>query len=162
MSRIYYLTCYFSGRGMFDSWRSILDCGLHPSVPSSFYPFTLSNAYLAYNLTSWGYQYCMVNAADGSCGGMLNRLLFHLLPEQYPAASIYAHFPFMTPDFMHPCIASRSADLTYYDFARPGDNDHELSKLYRRRILRLTKGFETAPSEVSTESERGRWMYADD
>ena len=95
----------------------------------------------------------MVNAADGSYGGMLSKLLFHLLPDQYPAGSIYAHFPFMTPDFMSPCIASRSADLTYYDFLRPsGDNDCGLDNLYRRRILRLTKGVEVTFREVSSET----------
>jgi len=114
----------------------------------------LSNAYLAYNLTSWGYQHCMINTTDGSYGGMLSKLLFQLLPDQYPAGSIYAHFPFLTPDFMRPHIASRSTDLTYYDFSRPrqvGDNDRQLDNLYRRRILRLTKGVEVTFGEVSSE-----------
>lgn len=94
----------------------------------------------------------MLNTANGSCGGMLSKLLFHLLPDQYPAGSIYAHFPFMTPDFMHPCIASRSTDVTYYDFLRPnGDTDRQLDNLYRRRILRLTKGVEVTFREVGSE-----------
>ncbi|KAH0828618.1 heme peroxidase [Lanmaoa asiatica] len=115
-------------------------------------PFTFVNTYLAYNLTSWGYQHCMVNTADGSYGGMLSRLLFHLLPDQYPGGSIYAHFPFMTPDIMRPCIASRSTGLlTYYDFSRPsqvGDDDRQLDILYRKRMSRLTKGVQVAFSEV--------------
>ncbi|KAF8551616.1 heme peroxidase [Imleria badia] len=104
-----------------------------------------------YNLTSWGYQHCMVNTDDGSYGGMLGKLLFRLLPDQYPAGSIYAHFPFMTPDFMRTCIASRSTDLTYYNFGRPsqvGDDDRQLDILYTRRVLRLTKGVKIAFREV--------------
>ncbi|KAI9456431.1 heme peroxidase, partial [Boletus coccyginus] len=104
-----------------------------------------------YNLTSWGYQHCMVNTTNGSYGGMLSKLLFQLLPDQYPADSIYAHFPLLTPDFMRPHIASRSTDLIYYDFSRPrqvGDNDRQLDNLYKRRISRLTKGVEVTSGEV--------------
>lgn len=93
----------------------------------------------------------MVNVDDGSYGGMLTKLLFHLLPDQYPAGSIYAHFPFMTPDFIRPCIASRSTDLAYYDFSRPiqvVDNSRRLDARYRRRILTLTKGVEVESSGV--------------
>ena len=96
----------------------------------------------------------MVNTDDGSYGGMLNKLLFRLLPNQYPAGSIHGHFPFMTPDFMRACIASRSTDLTYYDFERPsqaGGKDRQLDALYRRRMLRLTKGVEVVSGEVSFE-----------
>lgn len=85
---------------------------------------------------------------------MLSKLLFQLLPDQYPADSIYAHFPFLTPDFMRPHIASRSTDLTYYDFSRPrqvGDNDRQLDNLYKKRISRLTKGVEVTFGEVSPE-----------
>lgn len=99
----------------------------------------------------------MVNTSDGSYGGMLSKLLFHLLPDQYPAGSIYAHFPFMTPDFMRPCIVSRSTDLlVYYNFSRPsqvGDNDRRLDMLYRQRMSRLTKGVEVTFSEVSCEHQ---------
>lgn len=118
-------------------------------------PFTLPNAYLAYNLTSWGYQHCMVDTADGSDGGMLSKLLFQLLPDQYPAGSIYAHFPFMTPDFMRCCIVSRPTELrAFYDFSRPSqveDNDRQLDILYRKRMSRLTKGVEVSFGEVSSE-----------
>lgn len=117
-------------------------------------PVVLSNTYLAYNLTSWGYKHCMVNTADGSYGGMLSKLLFCLLPDQYLAGSIYAHFPFMTPDFMRPCITSRSTDLlTYYDFQKPvvGDNTRQLHVLYRKRMLKLTRGVEVTFKEVGSE-----------
>ena len=122
------------------------------------YPFLCvldisSDICIAYNLTSWGYQHCMVNTADGSYGGMLTKLLFCLLPNQYPGGSIYAHFPFMTPDFMRPCIASRSTDsLTYYDFQKPIDasrNSREQDVLYRKRMFRLTNGVDAPFGEVS-------------
>ncbi|KAG8221573.1 heme peroxidase [Butyriboletus roseoflavus] len=109
-----------------------------------------------YNLTSWGYQHCMVDTSDGSCRGMLSKLLFRLLPDQYPAGSVYAHFPFMTPNFMGPCIASRSTDsLVYYDFSRPsqvGDNDRQLDILYRQRMSRLTKVLSIVEETLSVES----------
>lgn len=127
-------------------------------------PFTFPNAYPAYNLTSWGYQHCMVNPADSSDGGMLSKLLFRLLPDQYPADSIYAHFPFMMPKFMRACIASRSTDLVaYYDFSRPSqaeDNDRQLDILYATRMSRLSMGVKVLPlSEVSSELQR--LIYAD-
>ena len=97
----------------------------------------------------------MVSTADGSYGGMLSKLLFHLLPDQFPGGSIYGHFPFMTPDFMRPCIASRSADLlTYYDFRKPieiGDDDRQLDALYGKRMLGLTKGVGVTCGGVSSE-----------
>ncbi|KAF8132273.1 heme peroxidase [Boletus edulis] len=104
-----------------------------------------------YNLTSWGYQHCMDTTDNGSCGGMLNKLLFHLLPDQFPAGSTYAHFPFLTPDFMHQSLASWSTDLHYYDFRRPSqveNSEHQLNKLYMRRMLTLTKGVEATSEEV--------------
>ncbi|KAF8443793.1 heme peroxidase [Boletus edulis BED1] len=90
-----------------------------------------------YNLTSWGYQHCTDTTDNGSCGGMLNKLLFHLLPDQFPAGSTYVHFPFLTPDFMRQSLASWSTDLHYYDFRRPSqveNSEHQLNKLYMRRV----------------------------
>ncbi|KAF8443773.1 hypothetical protein L210DRAFT_3643364 [Boletus edulis BED1] len=101
-----------------------------------------------YNLTSWGYQHCMDTIDNGSCGGMLNKLLFHLLPDQFPAGSTYAHFPFLTPDFMRQSLASWSTDLHYYDFRRPSQVRNSERQLNMRRMLTLTKGAETASEEV--------------
>ncbi|KAF8132277.1 heme peroxidase [Boletus edulis] len=104
-----------------------------------------------YNLTSWGYQHCTDTTDNGSCGGMLNKLLFHLLPDQFPAGSTYVHFPFLTPDFMRQSLASWSTDLHYYDFRRPSqveNSEHQLNKLYMRRMLTLTKGVEATSEEV--------------
>ncbi|KAG9311348.1 heme peroxidase [Chiua virens] len=104
-----------------------------------------------YNLTSWGYQHCMVNSNDSSYGGMISRMLFQLLPDQYPAGSIYGCFPFMTPDFMRLRIAERSTDLLmYYDFQRPAvnANEHQPNVLYKERASKLTKGVEVSFTEV--------------
>ncbi|KIK81042.1 hypothetical protein PAXRUDRAFT_833129 [Paxillus rubicundulus Ve08.2h10] len=117
-----------------------------------------------YNLTSWGYQYCMVNTADGSYGGMLNKLLFGLLPTHYPAGSVYAHFPFMTPDFIRPCLASGPRDMVpFYDWSKPnqteknanpvssnGSADHQLDGLYKQRISKLTGGVNGDVGKVRT------------
>ncbi|KIJ60758.1 hypothetical protein HYDPIDRAFT_116812 [Hydnomerulius pinastri MD-312] len=115
-----------------------------------------------YNLTSWGYQYCMVNTADGSYGGMLTKLLFGLLPAQYPAGSAYAHFPFLTPEFMRPRIASRPQEtVDSYKWSRPGQTVEKSSHIsddafvegrfqdiYGKRLLKLTKGIDSNLEEV--------------
>ncbi|KAF9219282.1 heme peroxidase [Gyrodon lividus] len=114
-----------------------------------------------YNLTTWGYQHCMVNTADGSYGGMLTKLLFRLLPDHYPAGSVHAHFPFMTPDFIRPCIASRSKDMvSFYDWSRPnqgeknavhnGSAHNRLDDLYKKRISKLIGGVHADFAEAGT------------
>jgi hypothetical protein len=64
----------------------------------------------------------MVNKMDGSYGGMLTKLLFNMLPDHYPAGSVYAHFPFLTPEFLASSMAKapRSAEIRHlYDWDRP-------------------------------------------
>jgi hypothetical protein len=64
----------------------------------------------------------MVNKVDGSYGGMLTKLLFHMLPDHYPAGSVYAHFPFLIPEFLATSMAKapRSAGIRHlYDWDRP-------------------------------------------
>lgn len=53
-----------------------------------------------FNLTTWGYNDCQADTADGSYGGMMTKLLFRHLPDYYPAGSAYAHFPMMVPEKM--------------------------------------------------------------
>jgi hypothetical protein len=53
-----------------------------------------------FNLTTWGYNDCQADTADGSFGGMMTKLLFRHLPDYYPAGSAYAHFPMMVPEKM--------------------------------------------------------------
>jgi len=62
----------------------------------------------AFNLTSWGYQDCMANEADGSYGSMLTKLLLRTLPACYPVGSAYVHFPFLVPDYLKSRMASSS------------------------------------------------------
>ncbi|KAG0695853.1 heme peroxidase [Suillus ampliporus] len=75
-----------------------------------------------FSLTTWGYEHCMVNKADGSYGGMLTQLLFRMFPDHYPAGSVYAHFPFLTPDFLVSNMAKAphiAENLHLYDWDRP-------------------------------------------
>ncbi|KAG5322663.1 hypothetical protein C0989_012516, partial [Termitomyces sp. Mn162] len=37
---------------------------------------------------------------DGSYGGLLTKLLFRTLPNNYPIGSAYAHFPFLVPTYI--------------------------------------------------------------
>ncbi|KZT06596.1 heme peroxidase [Laetiporus sulphureus 93-53] len=53
-----------------------------------------------FNLTTWGFQDVQVNGLDGSCGGILSRLLIRTLPACYSASSAYTLFPFMVPKRM--------------------------------------------------------------
>jgi prostaglandin-endoperoxide synthase 2 len=57
-------------------------------------------SFLAFNLTSWGFNDCVCNPEDGSYGGMLTKLLFRTLPSCYPVGSVYSHFPFLAPDHL--------------------------------------------------------------
>lgn len=82
----------------------------------------LTADFTPFNLTTWGYEHCMVNKVDGSYGGMLTKLLFHMLPDHYPAGSVYAHFPFLSPEFLATSMAKapRSAGIRHlYDWDRP-------------------------------------------
>ena len=74
----------------------------------------------AFNLTTWGYNDCQADTADGSYGGMLTKLLFRHLPDYYPAGSAYAHFPMMVPEKMRDYAKERPDDVwRKYDWNRP-------------------------------------------
>ncbi|KII85619.1 hypothetical protein PLICRDRAFT_56845 [Plicaturopsis crispa FD-325 SS-3] len=74
-----------------------------------------------FNLTSWGYQDCQYNTADGSYGGMLTKLLFRTLPDHYPARSAYAHFPMLVPARARMHLRKLAKDPTgKYMWERPG------------------------------------------
>jgi linoleate 10R-lipoxygenase len=103
---------------------------------------------VAFNLTTWGYEHCMVNKMDGSYGGMLTKLLFRMLPNHYPAGSVYAHFPFLTPEFLASSMAKtpRSAEIRHlYDWDRPFTvqpaafvaADRNVVRDYERRLSNL-------------------------
>ncbi|KAK7062576.1 hypothetical protein VNI00_000064 [Paramarasmius palmivorus] len=77
-----------------------------------------------YNLTSWGYEDCQFNVADGSYGGMLTKLLFRTLPDHYEPRSAYAHFPFMEPSYMKKEVEKRDnktgkKEVSKYVWERP-------------------------------------------
>ncbi|KAL0563971.1 hypothetical protein V5O48_018086 [Marasmius crinis-equi] len=99
-----------------------------------------------FNLTTWGYLDCQTNVHDGSYGGMLTKLLFRTLPEQYTPRSAYAHFPFLVPEFMRKALRKR-------DFQEVGKYDWE------RPVLpgRLRSGpYEVAQKIVGAQSGEGR------
>ncbi|GJJ13725.1 hypothetical protein Clacol_007981 [Clathrus columnatus] len=54
--------------------------------------------YTPANLTAWGFQDCARDVNNGAFGAALPKLLFRHLPRHYPADSVYALFPFFTPE----------------------------------------------------------------
>ncbi|KAI9450785.1 heme peroxidase [Lactarius psammicola] len=74
-----------------------------------------------FNLTTWGYNDCQADTADGSYGGMLTKLLFRHLPDYYPAGSTYAHFPMLVPEKMRDFAKDLPDDdlESKYDWDRP-------------------------------------------
>lgn len=113
---------------MFDAWGSLLDCRLYAYVSATasywYSPVRLMVIrlrFLAFNLTSWGYQDCQYNKEDGSFGGMLTKLLFRTLPNQYPAGSAYAHFPFLVPNeaFQAHMTGLPNNNVKKYTWTRP-------------------------------------------
>ena len=55
------------------------------------------DVFSAKNCTQWGYDDVQYDTSDGSYGGLLTKLLFRTLPNNYPVGSAYAHFPFLVP-----------------------------------------------------------------
>lgn len=115
---------------------------------------------VAFNLTTWGYEHCMVNKVDGSYGGMLTKLLFHMLPDHYPVGSVYAHFPFLTPEFLASSMTKvpRGAEIRHlYDWDRPltvqqtafAATDTSVVRVYECRLSKLH-----TPPRVRNEAVR--------
>ncbi|KAI0265719.1 heme peroxidase [Gloeopeniophorella convolvens] len=76
--------------------------------------------YTPFNLTTWGFDDCQADTADGSYGGILTKLLFRHLPDYYPPRSTYAHFPFLTPEAMKRAAKDLPGDLIpKYSWTRP-------------------------------------------
>ncbi|KAH7911753.1 heme peroxidase [Hygrophoropsis aurantiaca] len=105
-----------------------------------------------YNLTTWGYQHCIIDKSDGSFGGMLTGLLFRMLPKHYPAGSAYAHFPFMVPDFMRSRISEMpEKSIAAYNWSRPMVIDEEYrhsGAAYTHRLSILLQGKELSSSSI--------------
>ncbi|KAJ2923656.1 hypothetical protein H1R20_g13438, partial [Candolleomyces eurysporus] len=100
----------------FTTARAILADAVSLSRGDRFFTLECTPA----NLTSWGFQDCQHEPNDGSYGGLLTKLLFRTLPEHYPRGSAYAHFPFLTPDFMERNMKIVDPDgLDKYRWSRP-------------------------------------------
>src|SRR5713226_9212556 len=75
---------------------------------------------IAHNLTTWGYDDCQANTSDGAYGGMLTKLLFRHLSNEYSPTSTYAHFPFLVPKRMKEYATKRDDKIvSEYDWRRP-------------------------------------------
>jgi hypothetical protein len=75
---------------------------------------------IAHNLTTWGYDDCQANTSDGAYGGMLTKLLFRHLSNEYSPSSAYAHFPFLVPKRMKEYTTELHDNIvSEYDWRRP-------------------------------------------
>ncbi|KAJ3865441.1 heme peroxidase [Lentinula novae-zelandiae] len=70
------------------------------------------------NLTTWGYQDTMRDPNNGGLGGNLPKLLTRHLPRHYPFNSVYACYPFFTPQKMQDSL-TRQKIAQNYTFTRP-------------------------------------------
>ncbi|KAJ3760774.1 heme peroxidase [Lentinula raphanica] len=70
------------------------------------------------NLTTWGYQDTMRDPNNGGLGGNLPKLLTRHLPRHYPFNSVYACYPFFTPQKMKDSL-TRQKIADRYTFTRP-------------------------------------------
>ncbi|XP_006456120.1 hypothetical protein AGABI2DRAFT_195360 [Agaricus bisporus var. bisporus H97] len=99
----------------------------------------LTTDFTPFNLTAWGYQDCQFDKENGSYGGMLTKLLFRTLPDQYPAGSVLAHFPFNIPTKMHDVLAARNdGSLQRYRWPTELDRTNPLPPLkddYERKVV---------------------------
>ncbi|TCD62866.1 hypothetical protein EIP91_006272 [Steccherinum ochraceum] len=70
------------------------------------------------NLTTWGFQDCARDPNNGAFGAALPKLLFRHLPRHYPANSVYALYPFFTPEVTRQNL-TKLGIAEKYDFNRP-------------------------------------------
>ncbi|KAJ3993518.1 heme peroxidase [Lentinula boryana] len=70
------------------------------------------------NLTTWGYQDTMRDPNNGGLGGNLPKLLTRHLSRYYPFNSVYACYPFFTPQKMKDSL-TRQKIADRYTFTRP-------------------------------------------
>ncbi|KAJ1306560.1 hypothetical protein OPQ81_007561 [Rhizoctonia solani] len=83
----------------------------------------LTTDFTPQNLTVWGYQDCQRDINNGCFGGVLSKVLMRGLPEHYTFNSVYALFPFMTPQIMKTHLEELGI-ADQYDFKRPGEARH--------------------------------------
>ncbi|KAJ3844035.1 heme peroxidase [Lentinula raphanica] len=70
------------------------------------------------NLTTWGYQDTLRDPNNGGMGANLPKLLTRHLPRHYPYNSVYACYPFFTPQKMKESLTRRKL-ADQYTFIRP-------------------------------------------
>ncbi|KAH8099451.1 heme peroxidase [Cristinia sonorae] len=70
------------------------------------------------NLTTWGFQDCARDPNNGAFGAALPKLLFRHLPRHYPANSVYALYPFFTPEVTRKNL-TKLGIVEKYSFDRP-------------------------------------------
>lgn len=70
------------------------------------------------NLTTWGFQDCARDPNNGAFGAALPKLLFRHLPRHYPANSVYALYPFFTPEVTRQNL-TKLGTVQNYSFDRP-------------------------------------------
>ncbi|KAL4246543.1 hypothetical protein ABKN59_008748, partial [Abortiporus biennis] len=80
--------------------------------------------YTPSNLTAWGYQDCARNPNNGAFGAALPKLLFRHLPRHYSYNSVYALFPFFTPETTRKNLTNLAKkgiinSVDDYNFERP-------------------------------------------
>ncbi|RPD64671.1 heme peroxidase [Lentinus tigrinus ALCF2SS1-6] len=74
--------------------------------------------YTPANMTAWGFQDCARDPNNGAFGAAIPRLLFRHLPRHYPANSVYALFPFFTPEITKTNLHNLGIEKSY-EFGRP-------------------------------------------
>lgn len=69
-------------------------------------------------MTTWGFQDCARNPNNGAFGAALPKLLFRHLPRHYSYNSVYALFPFFTPQITKQNL-TKLGIVDQYNFERP-------------------------------------------
>lgn len=69
-------------------------------------------------MTTWGFQECAPDPTNGAYGAAIPKLLLRHLPRHYPANSVYALFPFFTPETSTKVLTDLGV-VAKYDKARP-------------------------------------------
>ncbi|KAG6916402.1 hypothetical protein DXG01_006982 [Tephrocybe rancida] len=69
------------------------------------------------NLTTWGFHDCQLPVGGGQ-GGFLAKLIFRHLPRHFPWNSVYALYPFFTPEKMKDSL-TKQGTASKYSFDHP-------------------------------------------
>ncbi|KIM21654.1 hypothetical protein M408DRAFT_333328 [Serendipita vermifera MAFF 305830] len=115
------------------------------------------------NLTSWGYQDCARDGKNGSMGGNVSKLLFRTLPDYYPNGSVYAHFPFITPNEMKIWLTKMELDEQYSFEPLPSNPVRPVASVNTakgvKQVLTDATTFKTTYTKALTFLTRGRGFF---